>query len=348
MGTDLASAEPVPLRVKLGLLLFGSLSGIVLAIFAVEAYHFFYRAPVLEWHDPNTVFDPNLAWRPVAHRRVEHSWGTISANAEGYRAPPLDLGRKQVVLLGDSVAWGYGVGDADTLSYILEPGLKPHGVQLSNLAVSGYGFDQYLLRLQENLPLLSKQLAGIVLIICAQNDYQNTIRNSIFGKRKMLFRQRGADIQLTDWPVSRYSLRNLLSDSFIITKASDASESFRNAIHSIAGDIELTEPEAKIVVLSVLRKIIEVARDLRVPMTIILSPDRLDFPEPRSRYVNFQNVLDEAGISYIDYRRVIQEKGFNVSGIYHDRLHYTPEGNRYLADVVRERLSEAGVIPHGG
>jgi lysophospholipase L1-like esterase len=260
----------------------------------------------------------------------------------------LDLGRKQVVLLGDSVAWGYGVGDADTLSYILEPGLKPHGVQLSNLAVSGYGFDQYLLRLQENLPLLSKQLAGIVLIICAQNDYQNTIRNSIFGKRKMLFRQRGADIQLTDWPVSRYSLRNLLSDSFIITKASDASESFRNAIHSIAGDIELTEPEAKIVVLSVLRKIIEVARDLRVPMTIILSPDRLDFPEPRSRYVNFQNVLDEAGISYIDYRRVIQEKGFNVSGIYHDRLHYTPEGNRYLADVVRERLSEAGVIPHGG
>ncbi len=348
MGTDLAVAQSLPLRVKLGLLLFGSLFGLSLAAISAEVYHFLLRAPVLEWHDPNTVFDPTLAWRPVANRRVEHPWGTISANAEGFRSPPLDLNRKQVVLLGDSVAWGYGVGDADTLSYILEPTLQPYGVQLSNLAVSGYGFDQYLLRLQENLPLLSKQLAGIVLIICAQNDYQNTTRNSIFGKRKMLFRQRGNDIELTDWQISRYSFRNLLSDSFIISKGSEASEHFRNAIHAIAGDVELEEPEAKFVVVAVLRRILQIAREHGVPMTIILSPDRTDFPDPRSRFENFQRVLEEAEIPYLDYRAVIQAKGYNVPGIYHDRLHYTPEGNRYLANVVREKLSDVGIVPHAG
>jgi hypothetical protein len=246
--------------------------------------------------------------------------------------------------MGDSVAWGYGVGDADTLSYILEPTLKPIGIQLSNLAVSGYGFDQYLLRLQENLPLLSKQIAGIVLVICAQNDFQNTTRNSIFGKRKMLFRQRGDDIQLTDWPISRYSLRNLLTDSFVISKASEANGTFRNVMHKIAGDVELEEPEATSVVLFLLRKIIAIADTHRVPILILLSPDREDLPSAHGRYRNFQHILEEARIPYLDYRSVIVRKGYDVATIYHDRLHYTPEGNRYLANVITEVFREVGII----
>jgi hypothetical protein len=119
-------------------------------------------------------------------------------------------------------------------------------------------------------------------------------------------------------------------------------------MHFIAGDIELEEPEAKFVVVSVLREIMQMAHELRVPLTILLSPDRNDFPEPRSRYQNFQRVLDEAEIPYLDYRAVILAKGYNVPGIYHDRLHYTPEGNRYLANVVREKLSKAGIVPHAG
>ena len=346
MGIHLTDAQWATLRVKIALLLFGSLCGLLLAGIGAEVYHFVFRAPVLEWHDPNTVFDRLLAWRPVANRHVQHSWGTISANAHGYRSPPLDLDRRQVVLLGDSVAWGYGVGDADTLGYILDPSLKPHGVQLSNLAVSGYGLDQYLLRLEENLPLLSERLAGIVLIICAQNDYQNTTRNSIFGKRKMLFRQRGNDLELTDWPISRYSLRNVLSDSFLLSRASEASETFRNATHLIAGDIELAEPEANQVVMSLLKKIMAVAEERHVPIAVILSPDREDFPSVRSRYMNFQRVLDEARIPYVDYRGVIERRGYDVRSIYHDRLHYTPEGNRYLANTVMERLGELRILPH--
>jgi len=94
------------------------------------------------WHDPNTQFDAKLGWSPIPKRGFKHhKWGKITTNSLGFRSEELDQNKKQIIVLGDSVAWGYGVSDEETMPYLLEQKLQSLDYQVSNLAVSGYGIN---------------------------------------------------------------------------------------------------------------------------------------------------------------------------------------------------------------
>jgi len=83
-------------------------------------------------------------------------------------------GRPRLVLLGDSVAFGYGVGDDETFAARLER----DGFDVVNLAVPGYGTDQELLRLRREGLGFAPQ--AVLLHVCLENDLVDNASRRFF------------------------------------------------------------------------------------------------------------------------------------------------------------------------
>jgi hypothetical protein len=95
---------------------------------------------------------------------------TITVNARGYRgslhADTPAPGARRVVMLGDSITFGSGVGDDQTFSALLDA--RPE-LEVLNLGVDGYGTDQALIRLEREG--LGFHPHVVVLNFCVRNDY---------------------------------------------------------------------------------------------------------------------------------------------------------------------------------
>ena len=92
-------------------------------IFAMEARYYIKNKQYLNqtWHDPNTQFDSELGWSPIPNRSINFpGWGILSSNSLGFRSSEINQSKKQIIILGDSVAWGFGVNDTETFSYYLD------------------------------------------------------------------------------------------------------------------------------------------------------------------------------------------------------------------------------------
>ena len=97
---------------------------------------------------------------------------TINLNGLRDTATPYQAAapRRRIVMLGDSVTWGYGVDDGQTFSDVLERALV--NADVINMSVSGYGTGEELLLLQEEG--LKYAPDTVVLVFCMSNDVENT------------------------------------------------------------------------------------------------------------------------------------------------------------------------------
>lgn len=102
----------------------------------------------------------------------------VSVNRLGQRgrehARARTPGGRRLLMLGDSVAFGYGVGDEQTFSHLLER----RGFEVVNLAVPGYGTDQELLRLEREG--LSWRPDAVLLHFCLENDPVDNVSPRFF------------------------------------------------------------------------------------------------------------------------------------------------------------------------
>ncbi len=99
----------------------------------------------------------------------------VSLNVRGYRGRALTLpkpgDRSRVIVLGDSIAFGLGVGDQETFTYLLDA--RDNGIEAGNLAVQGYGPDQELLvLLREGLRC---DPDFVVMAFCLANDFAEAV-----------------------------------------------------------------------------------------------------------------------------------------------------------------------------
>ena len=117
------------------------------------------------------VYSEVYGWalRPRS-RYVGRDGETITVNAGGYRGLlHSDLpapGATRVVMLGDSITFGTGVGDQETFSHLLD---ALPGLEVLNLGVDGYGTDQELIRLEREG--LARHPHVVILNFCVRNDY---------------------------------------------------------------------------------------------------------------------------------------------------------------------------------
>jgi lysophospholipase L1-like esterase len=140
---------------------------------------------------PYIAFNPELGWSPrpnstKIHKKQGNFEAKYTINSLGYRGKlhtkTPNPGVFRIVLLGDSVGFGWGVDDHQTFGALLEE-LLP-GVEVINLSVSGYGTDQELLRLKSEGVAFQPDL---VILQVSDNDFKENRRPFMYQRAKPYF-----------------------------------------------------------------------------------------------------------------------------------------------------------------
>jgi|ETNmetMinimDraft_26_1059896.scaffolds.fasta_scaffold02899_2 lysophospholipase L1-like esterase len=137
------------------------------------------------------IFDPLLGWRNIPNWKATSRGKPLTINSRGLRdrehAFENENQVKRILVLGDSFAWGYGVGDGETFSDVLENIAQEHspGLEVINAGVSGWGTDQEYLFLISEGYRYSPDL--VILAFYIQNDVRNNTHSMQYGMHKPYF-----------------------------------------------------------------------------------------------------------------------------------------------------------------
>jgi hypothetical protein len=176
---------------RAGLVLAGTILGFALGELMARALRFEFRP-----HMRNRVYfaepDPLLGWRNRAGASGPYGGDEfltrVTMNARGQRGRELPTARTpgttRIALLGDSQAWGDGVGDTETFAALLDGG-DGGRVEVINFASPGYGTDQQLLVLDNQA---ARYAPDVVLVaVYLGNDLRDNLSPGTFQYPKPYF-----------------------------------------------------------------------------------------------------------------------------------------------------------------
>jgi hypothetical protein len=166
---------PLPPLVANALLAFGSLASVALALGGAELLARHWTPDYLARKRGLQVYSRWYGWGGRPGAVASMGGGRVSLNARGYRGRELTLpkatGRTRVAVVGDSLAFGFGVADEQTFPYLLD--VRDNGLEAGNLAVAGYGPGQELLVLQRDALPLDPDV--VILAVCLRNDFVDAV-----------------------------------------------------------------------------------------------------------------------------------------------------------------------------
>lgn len=206
----------LPGKREFALLVVSSIAGVFIAILLVEIY--FWKKNENSWVGPGIVFDSELGWSNLKNSSSVHRGITYTTNSLGFRSAEIDPVREHVLVAGDSVAYGLGVSDNETVSYHL--GQNMPDLQVLNLGVPGYSIDQYYLALKRHIHRTRPK--HIVVIIFATNDFRETTFDQMFGVSKPFFLIDKGVLVNTRPVIPMFTCQNLASKSWLVKKISSS------------------------------------------------------------------------------------------------------------------------------
>jgi lysophospholipase L1-like esterase len=355
-------------RYKKEIILFvaSSFFALTLALLLAESYFQKLKNPLKV-----TQFDTELGWSNIPNSSIKHNGIVYSANSLGWRSSEINWNRKRITLIGDSVTFGTGVNDNETVSHYLEEKLKKY--QSLNLGVPGYGIDQSYLNLKKHIEFIKPK--WVVVIIFSGNDIVDITKSSLQGKSKPLFTLPGKQMKfkmgpnfnlqmdptslvLTGQPVSKYSCVNLLSMSAIV----------RNTFLYHRGmnwcDLKsLDKTETNHVMEGLILGIHETIIKNNAKPLFVISPSQSDFKykntieflkkykeekNPPADWGNkkslifFQSLLKKLNVEHIDhYQNLLKKENEDLRGLYVDFAHYSAKGNILLANAIADYIRKS-------
>jgi hypothetical protein len=201
------------------------LTSIVLLNIGTAGRPVYLQEPGFERTGHRYVHDPITGWRNIPGWRATTFGRLLTINSRGLRDREYDLkrtdGTPRILVLGDSYTWGYGVGDKEIFTEILEDRMARDGraCEVLNTAVSGWGTDQeYLFLLNEGFEYSPDV---VILAFFLANDPTNNWYNRQYGLWKPLFTN--LHLSLTNSPVplpyEKVQIRTSATDMYSLTAA---------------------------------------------------------------------------------------------------------------------------------
>ena len=283
-------------------------------------------------------YDETLGWRPVAG----YASKAVRTNARGMRADreyslAPEPGRRRIVVVGDSFAWGEEVNNSETLEAFLEHALPDSAVL--NFAVHGTGTDQQLLRLRRDALPFAPDL--VILGFFEDDLERNVMAFRDFAKPRFVLD--GDRLRLTNVPVP--------APQTVLSRPEPRPASFvLSLVRGVYDDVldrttfrPLSTRESWRITRALFG---EARRDAEAsgarfllayfPKDVTARPDPLE-----------SLVLEWAGATatpYVSIRpRLARQPKAEWPGLYR-AIHLSPEGNRLAADAIAEAIFEQHLL----
>ena len=317
----------------------------VLGLIIVESYY---------WNSSSVCkicrFHPELGWETTPSKTVTNGEITYATNSMGMRSGEVDPSRENILIVGDSVAFGLGVNNDETISHYLENDKKINRLeyQVLNISVPGFGIGQYYLNLKRNIDLLNPKL--ILLVINTENDQQDTRQEMNFGRSKPILTSQNDRLVNLNPNISRFSCDNLRARlrftkfligncESIITESNKVNISIGMIINAIRKLGIQKEAPTLIVLSPALAAVKFAACSKKIPKDTCLEHDDAFY----NVYGYFKKIMESNKIPYIDFLTHLVEysKEQPISSLYGkgDIHHFSPKGNYILAQTIAKRLA---------
>ncbi len=213
-------------------------------------------------------FDSELGWAPTPNKKSSiNQFSNFKLNSLGFRSEEIDNSKKHILVLGDSVAWGFGTKDHETFPYYL--GQQISDLQVLNMAVSGYGIGQSYLFLKRHINKVNPKL--VIFVIYSGNDLHETGSNMSYGKSKPIFIYQDRQIKLLNDHISKFSCINLIHGSHLLKRPF-----FKNLKKNLCDHKTLKLDDATQIITTLFQKINKMALDNSAKVLFVISPSKSD------------------------------------------------------------------------
>ncbi len=293
-----------------------------------------FRAAAVPWTNM-VVFDPEIGWRPKGNLdltvRGERT-ARVTTGADGWRGKQ-DLDEAEVVVFGDSFAFGHGTDDraffADRVA----------GARVKAIGADGYNLVQEFQWMQR----LGRHLEGklIVWLVYYGNDLYDNLTPHLFGYRQPFLR---TDPEGEEWEIVTEHLREApwrgpknqghvqaLSEICCDTYAADRAFEATAAIVGWGRDL-LAELGADLVVVGHPDPVQVVPE--RAGRLERFAPDPGSF-DPLSPDTRLARICRDLGVRFESLTPRLVSSDFLFTDV-----HWTPAGNVTMAELVAELAAE--------
>ena len=293
------------------------------------------------------VYSPEYGWTLRPGSGFVRDGKRTTINSEGCRGRERGaLAGPAVLLLGDSVAFGFEVDDAETFASRLEEA----GVETINLAVPGWGTDQELLRLKRQRLAAAPRL--VVLNVCLENDFADNHSPTFFYdgiQPKPYFTMEGDALVLHDQHVRSWRRRAavwLRQRSHLYNRIAGVPAVSHEGWPQRMARALTPRDEAKAVTYRLVAEVARTARGAGADVLVLLHPSKEAFRSGSDLRDGFFASPQLRGVPLLDMGDIYRARGLRWSEVAQDAMgHLTPLGHGVVAETILGRLKG---LPAGG
>ncbi|MBX3023595.1 SGNH/GDSL hydrolase family protein [bacterium] len=307
-------------------------------------------SPLFAFHDD----DPSLGWRgkpdvQLRFRRPEFAT-PVRLDAEGWRQPEPArpaVAAQRVLVLGDSFAWGWGVGQGEVFTDLLQAALSP-GVAVYNRGVIGFGTAQEYLLLRRELA--ARAYDAVVLLF-----FINDLADNIDGKEghRPYFELVDGDLRPRNQPAAargnpleRFVEEHSRAYRFLEVQLGTLKRRFAGEANDERGyrdapAVDFHDLPGYAVTARLLAAMQRLTREHGARFWLVYVPQRSEleleapFPYVRAVHAMVDDIARREGIAMLDLSQPFRER--TAAGerlIYAVDAHWTSAGHRLAADVL--------------
>lgn len=299
-------------------------------------------------------FDSELGWIPKENFSEEvNVWKTkvtilkdgIRSNGEIDKTVQRADSDNLILAVGDSFTFGDGVSDNETWPAFLEANSKK---KVINGGVFAYGLDQSFLRMKS---LTEKYDPEIIILSFIPDDVSRSQYSTRDSKVKPYFEVQDGGLVLNDDHVIYQGDQNINPLRKILGYSFFAHEFMMNFFRHYwllgAKESAMSHTEGEKVACLIFEELNKVARDQTKPDIYVLLQYPVSLNESKHIYLdrllkcidkNYINVIDVRD-DLMDLRRSDPEKFNTLFSNQHG--HMTPEGNKFIADIVWQNINSS-------